>query len=246
MKFFISHIFFKENDFDFDFISKYFDGIELRGDRLIKDYDIFNFNLFKGKNLNLLIHSTFENIDISSMNEWERVRSIREVEKTIPIAKKLDIRYAIVHPSSKLKDENTRIESLKKSLESLLEIRETGKIFGVEVLVENLPSGYLCSYEKEMGFFVDNGFGLCFDFGHSLLTFKEPFKVVEKFKEHIKVLHLHSNDRIADQHNFLKEDFEIYKDVLNIISKNTVVVIETKNDKKNIVLEFLSEYSNKK
>ncbi|MEO0234725.1 MAG: sugar phosphate isomerase/epimerase [candidate division WOR-3 bacterium] len=246
MKIFISQIFFKENDFDFDFISKYFDGIELRGDRLIKDYDIFNFDLFKNKKFNLLIHSTFENIDISSLNEWERVKSIREVEKSIPIAKKLNIKYAIVHPSSKVKDENARMENLKKSLESLIEIKETGKIFGVEVLVENLPLGYLCSYEKEISFFIDNGFDLCFDFGHSMLTFKEPFEIVEKLKEHIKVLHLHSNDRNADQHNFLKQDFEIYKNILNIVSKDTTVVIETKDDKKNIVLEFLSEYSNKK
>jgi sugar phosphate isomerase/epimerase len=246
IKFFISQIFFKGNDFDYDFVLKYFEGIELRSDRLIKDYDLLNFDSFKKENLNFLIHSTFENIDISSMNQWEREKSIREVEKSIPIAKRLNIRYAVVHPSSKLNRESTRIESLKKSLESLIEIKETGKIFDVEILVENLPSGYLCSYEKEIKFFIDNGFDLCFDFGHSLLTFKEPLKIFEEFKEHIKVLHLHSNDRITDQHNFLKQDFEIYKDILNKISRDTFVVIETKDDKKNIVLEFLSEYTDKK
>lgn len=246
MKFFISHIFFKENNFDIDFISNYFDGIELRGDRLIKDYDTFNFDIFKKENLTCLIHSTFENIDISSFNEWERVRSVREVEKSIPISKKLNVKNVIVHSSSKLNDENKRIESLKKSLDSLIEIKETGKIFGVEILVENLPSGYLCNNEKEIQFFIDNGFNLCFDFGHSLLTFKEPLKILENFKDHIKVLHLHSNDKKIDQHNFLKEDFEIYENVIDKVSNHTTVVIETKDDKKNIVLEFLSEHSNKK
>lgn len=246
IKFFISQIFFKENDIDFDFIFKYFDGVELRGDRLIKDYDILNFDSFKKENVKYLIHSTFEKIDISSMNEWERMRSVREVEKSIPIAKRLDIKNVIVHPSSKLNDEFPRRESLKRSLESLIEIKETGKIFDVNILVENLPSGYLCSDEKEIGFFIDNGFDLCLDFGHALLTFKEPLKVVEEFKEHIKVLHLHSNDKISDQHNFLKEDFEVYNEVLKKCSKDIIVVIETKEDKKDVILEFLSEYTDKK
>uniref|UniRef100_A0A7C3J5Y6 Sugar phosphate isomerase/epimerase n=1 Tax=candidate division WOR-3 bacterium TaxID=2052148 RepID=A0A7C3J5Y6_UNCW3 len=246
MELFISHIFFKENFLDLDFIKKYFDGIELRGERLIKDYETFDFSKFQKKNIGTIVHSTFENIDISSPNEWERTKSVREVEKSVPIAKRLNSKYVVVHPSGKLKDNIPREESLKRSLKSLLEIRETAKIFNVELLVENLPLGYLGSEEMELKYLVDNGFKICFDFGHSLLTFENPLKTVEKFKDYIKVLHLHSNDRKSDKHDFVKEDFVMYEDLIEKMPKDIFVVIETKEEKKDNVLEFLNGYRYKK
>lgn len=246
MELFISHIFFKENFLELDFVSKHFDGIELRGERLIKGYETFDFLKFQKKNIGTIVHSNFENIDISSSNEWERVKSVREVEKTIPIAKKLNSMYVVIHPSGKLKDVRSREESLKNSLKSLLEIKETAKIFNVELLVENLPSGYLGSDELELKYFVDKGFKLCFDFGHSLLTFKNPLETVEKFKDYIKVLHLHSNDRKSDKHDFVKVDFDMYKEVMGKMSDDIVVVIETNEEKKDNVMEFLNGYPYKK
>lgn len=245
-KFFISQIFFK-NFLDDPIISfKKIVGLELRGENLIKDYDSLNFEVFKNLKKEIIVHSSIEKVNIESLNEWERVRSIREIEKSVPISNHLGAKYLIVHPSGKVSNEN-RKKAVENSLKSLNEIKEFAKLFEVQVLVENLPFSYLADNFNEMKIFVDNGFDICFDLGHSILTDDDPLVLIKSLRDKIKVLHFHSNDKKDDLHLFRKEDFNLYENVLKLIDEETIVVFEFKNenDNRKNMMEFLNEYTDK-
>ncbi len=245
-KFFISQIFFK-NSLDDPIISlKKIVGLELRGDDIIRDFDSLNFEVFKNLKKEIIIHSSIENVNIESLNEWERVKSVREVEKSIPISNHFNAKYLIVHPSGKVVNEN-RKKALENSLKSLNEIKEFAKLFEVQILVENLPFSYLADSFSEMKIFVDNGFDICFDLGHSILTCDDFLNLVKSLKDKIKILHFHSNDKKNDLHLFRKEDFKLYENVLKLIDEETIVVFEFKDEKENRknMMEFLNEYTDK-
>ncbi len=201
-------------------------GVEIRTDAVIADnnnelleeyYSVINRNL-----INVIsVHAPFKGQNISSNDEYIRRRSIRDIEKSILIAEKLDARYLIIHAS----DINADISnsSDKTLIHSLNELHNEADKHDIEILVENTLPGMMLYNKEHMISIASLGFKLCFDWGHANISCDDSFDFYDSIKEYVKIIHYHSNDGKNDMHCFNAGEF---KDV-NTIADGKIIEIET-------------------
>ncbi len=138
-------------------------------------------------------------IDISGVDEWGRVKSVREVEKAIVIASRLGAEYVVVHPGEERK-EDEQFEELKKSLAEIVEFSQD---WGVSILIENTQPGKVGDDPgelKRMLDMVDTSVGFCLDTSHLNLygmTMSEGMRILGG---NIKEIHLSDNFGEKDDH----------------------------------------------
>lgn len=219
-------------------------GVELRTDDIIRNDDIEAFRetcrtIRRNKLSAYTVHAPFMGIDISSEDEHSRVKSVRDIEKAVVMAKDCTAEFVIVHLSAFSKPNG----GMKNALRSLETIRETCRSFNVKPVIENTLPGMLNSNMEDMEQLVKEGYYLCLDTGHSLVAGIRNSDVYDRFKANIKVMHLHCNDRTKDMHRFtcIKDN----EDIMNMLKhvKDTVIVIETSED---IQLETIGAFINDK
>lgn len=154
------------------------------------------------------IHMPVNGVDISSPSEYDRVKSVREVQKVIISAIKLNAGLVVVHPGgecSRSEERRTRIINCVNSLEEIVEFTRQrdikialentlpdriGDTFSeIQQILEKIPSEYL---------------GVCLDTGHYLLKQKSTERgVLQLDKEPIdwkkKLLHMHVHDNNGEK-----------------------------------------------
>jgi len=138
-------------------------------------------------------------IDISDMDEWNRVRSVREVEKAIVIANRLAAEYVVVHPGEERKGEG-QLEELKKSL---TEIAEFSGDWGVRTLIENTQPGKVGDNPNELKTMLEwtNGKGgFCLDTSHLNLYGMKMSEGIRILGENIRQIHVSDNFGKNDDH----------------------------------------------
>ncbi|RKZ26267.1 hypothetical protein DRQ20_03350 [bacterium] len=142
-------------------------------------------------------------INISSDDEWERVKSIREVEKAILFAHHLKIKRLILHAPER-----------KDSLE---EIMEFGKEWGVEVVLENTSKGK----GKDASYIFSLGLPVCLDTCHANKN------LLEWLGHEEKIVHVHVSDtKGGEEEHLLPGEGNIpWKDVIPILAKRERVYI---------------------
>ncbi len=138
---------------------------------------------------------------ISSPDEYDRVKSLREVEKTILIANRLGAAFVVIH-SDTLNDfeKNLKIDSLKISLQELSYFAQR---WNTVPLLENLMPPRLASSPMEiLGFldFMEDSAGLCLDLGHLRISGFSFNDLTHEFYSRVKTVHLNDNDGKNDRH----------------------------------------------
>ncbi|TET99524.1 MAG: sugar phosphate isomerase/epimerase [Candidatus Stahlbacteria bacterium] len=123
-------------------------------------------------------------VDLSTGEEWVRMKSVREVEKTILVADRLKTPRVIVHPGSKS-------GLLKQTRISLNEIKEFANEWKVEPILENTIPPYFGS-EPEVLKSLSNEFDLkiCLDTSHAAAKGGRVEEFLIMLGERIKHFHI--------------------------------------------------------
>ena len=114
---------------------------------------------------------------------------------------------------------------LQKSLETWQPLNETAQSMGVKITIENIfeddPANLRLLMEK-----MDSGnFGICFDTGHCNLFSKVPLNEwLDSLGSYIIELHLHDNDRSADQHLPIGDGTFDFRELFSSLKSNDTII----------------------
>jgi sugar phosphate isomerase/epimerase len=207
-----------------------FSGIELIGESSFKFVEIrckkghFDYedkqeikrvkNLLKKKSLSCVsLHPPLW-VDIANKEEWTRVKSLREVEKIILVAERLNVPRIILHPGKSNGD-------MQKSIESLKELMEFCGEWNRDVILENTSPGNLGSNIGEMRVLL-NKFKLpvCLDTSHASAKDDILNQMLKLCEDRIEHFHLSdSRKKGSDDHMVPYEGEIIWDPVLNFLKK---------------------------
>jgi len=164
-------------------------------------------NNLKVKSMHMPVSAT--GVDISLIEEYDRVWSVREVEKTILALLRLKGEIIIIHPGSTLGSEKERMIRQGKSEKSLEEILKFCEHWDIKIALENtLPRktgdnilDILAMVKK----FNSQNLGICLDTGHCHLTsllynYSGVVECLQEIKNYLIHLHLHDNLGKEDDH----------------------------------------------
>jgi len=155
------------------------------------------------------MHMPTNGVDISLIEEYDRVWSVREVEKTALALLRLGGEILVVHPGSEIEDEKTRKARREKSEQSIEEILKFCEYWGIKIALENTLPGKTGDSIPEILEIVRNfnskNLGICLDTGHcnitsSLYNHSEVVKCLLGIKEYLCHLHIHDNLGKSDDH----------------------------------------------
>jgi len=189
------------------------------------------------------MHMPSKKVDISQEEEWDRVWSIREIEKAALALNKLGGKILVVHPGGEVKEDRDR--RVEKSLESLAELLDFCKEWGLRLAVENTLPGRVGDKVEELlslvNKFNSSHMGICLDTGHINIE-GNPLEAVKKAGP--KLIHLHIQDNLGknDDH-FLPGKGNInWKELINLllqIKYKGIFMFETLRDKGESLDELL-------
>jgi len=157
------------------------------------------------------IHMPINGIDISHPQEYERIKSVREVEKDVLIAYHLGVDLVVVHPGAMMTDSSERDKRLKLCIDSLKEIVEFSQNWNVKIALENTLPGRVGNSWEEIKKIIEivsyPNLGICFDCGHHLLNYQKITqegldleKIPINWQECLFHAHIHDNDAKHDFH----------------------------------------------
>lgn len=144
--------------------------------------------------------SPFDEIDVSSLNEEKRKRSVEYLSSLILKATAVGIKITVVHPSAEPISDENRAKVMEASKKSLKELCSVCSENGAVLAVENLPRSCLGKKSDEMKelISVDERLRVCFDTNHLL---EEDFeKMFEKVGDKIITVHVSDYDFINERH----------------------------------------------
>lgn len=228
----LSQLYFTGREPDYSLFSgTLFTDIELRADNLLSTgrNDIAE-NIMKELEKAGIgaksMHAPFSDTDISVDDEWYRVRSVREIEKACILLSKLGGNYLIVHPS--MKQDGRYRRSFDRLFKSLNEIRDTAEGLNCELLLENTLPGRLGSTEEDTDKLISEGYSLCFDTGHAMLSGIGLENYFEKYRGRIKAVHIHENDGSGDTHRMVESAKmkELASKIISSSDEDAVCVFE--------------------
>lgn len=115
-------------------------------------------------------------------------------------AAEMGIKVAVLHASGEPIDDKERAESMKYAIESICEINEKAKQYGIILAVENLPRTCLGRDSEEILKLIeaDESIKLCFDVNHLLTQSHKDF--VKGAGHKIASLHISDYDFIDERH----------------------------------------------
>jgi len=166
---------------------------------------------FKRNGIKIIsMHMPTHGADISLIEEYGRVWSVREVEKTALALLRLGGEILVVHPGSEIEDEKARKARREKSEQSLEEILKFCEHWGIKVVLENTLPGKTGDSIPEIleiiKKFNSKNLGICLDTGHyniasSLYNHSEVAECLPEIKDYLCHLHIHDNFGKNDDHS---------------------------------------------
>lgn len=142
----------------------------------------------------------FEEIDISSLDEEKRRKSVEYLSSLVLKATKVGIEIMVIHPSAEPISDENRAKVMAASKKSLKELCDVCEQNGAVLAVENLPRTCLGKNADEMAELVscDERLRVCFDTNHLL---GEDFeRIFEKVGDKIVTVHISDYDFINERH----------------------------------------------
>lgn len=157
------------------------------------------------------VHMPLNGVDISHPQQYERVKSVREVEKVVLMAYHLGVGLVVVHPGGEVSDSKDRENRLYLSIESLKEIVEFAQNWDIKIALENTLPSRIGDKWEEIKQIIETiscpSLGICFDSGHHLLNYPEIAqgrldldRVSINWQKYLWHIHIHDNDGKCDLH----------------------------------------------
>ncbi|OYT56257.1 MAG: hypothetical protein B6U77_00185 [Candidatus Hecatellales archaeon ex4484_218] len=192
---------------------------------LVKDYD-----------LELLVHAPFINIDLASINPFQRKNSKKKIIKSVEVAKNLGASILTVHPSHIHNLSLLMYVQRSLLIKNLRKIADFADQKGVVIGLENMPklsyqiidfpgseqSIAICSDLEEFSFIVQSvdkeNFGVTFDVGHAF-TVGDPLDFLKTLKDYIVNIHLSDSKKFVHKHLPLGEGEINLKPILQTLKK---------------------------
>jgi sugar phosphate isomerase/epimerase len=152
------------------------------------------------------VHSPFNEIDIGSLDDSYREKSVDGILEAIELGHIIEASVVVVHPATGSRgaiEERERLREVEK--ESLQLINEFAGQKGVRICLENMPSGLpfversLASGVMQLAKDLDN-FGITFDVAHANTTNVPAGKMLEHLGETVEHVHVHDNRGTRDEH----------------------------------------------
>jgi sugar phosphate isomerase/epimerase len=130
-------------------------------------------------------------VDIANKDEWTRVKSVREAEKVILVAKKMNIPRIILHPGKSAGD-------MGKAFLSVEELLDFANEWDVQIILENTFPDDFGSRLKELQSISDKfNMSVCIDTSHASTKGNRVDRFLEIFGGKIKHFHL-SDSRMGN------------------------------------------------
>lgn len=144
--------------------------------------------------------SPFEEVNIASLDEGIRKRTVTGLEEVVRRTGDAGISLAVIHPSAEPNEEKDRPRHIEVAKESLLRLATVGKENGVTLAVEDLPRTCIGNCSKEIGelISVDPTLRVCFDTNH--LLFEDPVDFIRALGDKIVTVHVSDYDFINERH----------------------------------------------
>jgi sugar phosphate isomerase/epimerase len=159
-------------------------------------------------------------VDIANSEEWMRVKSLREVEKIILVANRLNVPRIILHPGKGTGD-------IEKASESLSEVVSFADEWGLEIILENTFPNDFGSGIDELKICSDKfNLPVCIDTSHASARENILNRLLDLFEDRIK--HFHLSDSMmkgSDDHLIPCEGKIVWEVVVNFLNNHEGVAI---------------------
>lgn len=174
------------------------------------------------------MHVPTNGVDISLIEEYDRVWSIREVEKTILALLRLEGEIIVIHPGSKIEDEGERKRHRERSEQSLEEILKFCEHWGIKIALENTLPGKTGDSISEIleivKKFNSKNLGICLDTGHcnitsSLYNHNGVIDSLKEIRDYLCHLHIHDNFGKSDDHYLPFEGNINWKEFIRVLKE---------------------------
>ncbi|PJJ31126.1 sugar phosphate isomerase/epimerase family protein [Lacrimispora celerecrescens] len=158
------------------------------------------------------VHAPILKYELNRPDKMEYI--LEEMKKSIAICSILGSPFLVMHPLE-LAFELGGAKEKKNNLEYFGSLTEDARRHDVIICIENMPYrragrvwGGACSEARKTVEYIDilnkeageQRFGACFDVGHANVLGKNLREEVRALGSHLKVLHIHDNDGVADSH----------------------------------------------
>src|SRR5690606_16520622 len=148
------------------------------------------------------VHLPFgRTLDISSLNDEDRLTTIEEHKRLMALLQPLSIKVYVIHGSFEPILDEEREERLARSIDALRILTEEVKQYGAELALEVLPRTCLANTSDEiLRILGEGGNGLrgCFDSNHMLQESPQDF--VAKVGDAITTVHISDFDFVDEKH----------------------------------------------
>lgn len=180
-------------------------------------------------------------VDIANIEDWTRVKSLREVEKAILVANRLNIPRIILHPGKGAGD-------IGKASESLSELVSFADEWGVEMILENTFPGDFGSGIDELKILSDKfDLPVCIDTSHASAKENILRRLLDIFEGRIK--HFHLSDSMmkgSDDHLIPYEGKIAWEGVADfVINHEGVAIFEVPHHNDVKIMEKLEKIKNR-
>lgn len=206
-----------------DFTEPNFTGQEIK--EIVDGYK----EKFKGFSNLKSLHGPFLDLKPASPDLEIRRASIEKYDRTMEIAKVLDLDYVIFHSqvNPQLNDSIIIEYNTRENKKFFSDFMKRHKDFKGRILIENIfeenPRDFLHFFQ---GIEVEN-MGIILDIGHSNLTNYSLDEWIETLTTKIEYMHIHQNDGKTDQHQAIsKENVGILYRILDRQAISPVLALE--------------------
>lgn len=187
------------------------------------------------KSFELTLHAPFVDMNIASPNPILRRTILRQLEKSILYASRLDCRLLVFHPGKR-----TGISEFypgldwQLNLESMRYLLDVARRHGVEIAVENVPDPFpflMKSVDDFSRFYneFDGDIALTLDIGHANVN-HQVLEFIQQFPKRIVHIHASDNDGTFDFHSGIGYGSVNWEKVASAIKKinyDNIIMLES-------------------
>jgi sugar phosphate isomerase/epimerase len=177
----------------------------------------------------LSIHAPFMDLSPGAVDAKVRAVTLDRFSRVLDVSEVLQPDAVVFHSGYEKWKYALKVDLwLEKSLETWRPVNKRAAAIGVKIAIENIFEDEPSNLKLLMEGMASENFGICFDTGHFNLFSRTPLEEwMDVLNPHIVELHLHDNNKQADQHLAMGEgvfDFEKFFGLLQ--NKECIYTIE--------------------
>lgn len=199
-------------------------------------------------NPSLSVHAPFMDLSPGAIDLKVRRATIERFNQVLDIADMLRAKSVVFHSGYEKWKYALKIDTwLNKSLETWEPLIEKAMRINTKIAIENIFEDEPTNLRILMENIGSDNFGICFDTGHcNLFSRVPPQNWLNELKPYIIELHIHDNDRSADQHLSIGEGSFDFDTLFNELKNNDCIYTIEAHSPERVLksLEKFREYRN--